>query len=166
MTITAANGNYTGVVYKTFVIDPKELTTEMIAAITAVTYTGAEQMPELTVTDGTPSIITTADYTVGYANNIDAGTATASITAAADGNYSGMVSVPFTILQKALDASMISDIAAITYNGSEQTPEFTVTDGTPSVITEADYTFAYTDNTHAGTRVAYDHGNGGRQLHG
>ena len=151
VTITAADGNYTGVVYKTFVIDPKELTTEMIAAITAVTYTGAEQMPELTVTDGTPSIITTADYTVGYANNIDAGTATASITAAADGNYSGMVSVPFTILQKALDASMISDIAAITYNGSEQTPEFTVTDGTPSVITEADYTFAYTDNTHAGT---------------
>jgi len=151
VTITAANGNYTGVVYKTFVIDPKELTTEMIAAITAVTYTGAELTPALTVTDGTPSIIEAADYTVSYANNINAGTATASITATAGGNYSGMVSVPFTILQKALDASMISDIAAVTYNGSEQTPEFTVTDGTPSVITEADYTFAYTDNTDAGT---------------
>ena len=152
VTVTAsADGNYSGIVYKSFVIDQKELATDMIAAVAAMTYTGAEQMPVLTVTDGTPSIITAADYTIGYANNIEAGTATASITAAADGNYTGMVSVPFTVLQKELDTSMISGIASVIYNGSEQTPEFTVTDGTPSVITEADYTYAYTDNTDAGT---------------
>ena len=153
VTVTATDGNYSGIVYKTFVIGQKELTTQMIEEIAAVTYSGSEQTPALAVTDDTPSIITTADYTVGYANNIEAGTATASVTAAADGNYYGMVSVPFTILQKELDASMISDIAAVTYNGSKQTPAFTVTDGTPSVITQEDYTFAYSSNTDAGTAI-------------
>ena len=63
--------------------------------INAVTYNGEEQKPTVTVKDGEKVLVENTDFTVAYSNNIDAGTATATVTGI--GNYSGTVSKQFTI---------------------------------------------------------------------
>ena len=156
-TITAtAEGNYQGSAFVTFTIGKKALSSFMIAEITeSLTYDGMALEPELTVTDGDPSIIGSGDYTVSYTDNVNAGIATATITATAEGNYSGSASVTFTIGKKALSDTMIAAIAeSLTYNGTAQEPELTVTDGSPSIIYASDYTISYGDNTSVGTATA------------
>ena len=155
--ITATgDGNYSGSASADFTIGKKALTAGMIAEISeSFTYDGTAKSPALTVTDGSPSIITSGDYTISYTNNIDAGTATAIITATGDGNYSGSASADFTIGKKALSSSMIAEITeSLTYNGTGKEPALTVSDGSPSIIAEGDYTVSYANNIEAGTATA------------
>ena len=76
-------------------ITKKPLSDTMIGVIKDQKYTGNEIKPSIEVIDGKPSIINNTDYDVTYANNIDVGQATATITA--KGNYSGNVTEDFTI---------------------------------------------------------------------
>ncbi len=85
----------------TVTISQKPLASGMIGTISAQTYTGSAIKPKLTVTDGSPSILTAGDYTVSYTGNTNAGTATASITATAIGNYSGTAGKTFEIKKAA-----------------------------------------------------------------
>jgi hypothetical protein len=66
-----------------------------IAAIPATTYTSSAHSPSLTVTYGGKTLVNGTDYTVAYANAINAGTATATITG--KGSYTGSKSASFTI---------------------------------------------------------------------
>ncbi len=151
-TITATpGGNYEGSASRAFTIGKKALAASMVAAIPDLTYTGAALTPALSVTDGSPSAIKPPDYTVSYADNVDAGTATVTIAATGNGNYRGAVDVHFTIGKKALDATMIAEIAAVVYNGAAHTPAVAVTDGNPSAIKASDYTVSYQNNRNAGT---------------
>ena len=52
-------------------------------------------MPSVTVKKGNAVLKNGTDYTVTYSNNIDAGTATVSVTG--KGNYTGTVKKTFTI---------------------------------------------------------------------
>lgn len=154
-TVTAtADGNYSGSASKTFTINKKALSSSMIANIPALTYNGQAQTPALTVADGSPNAIVGADYTVSYADNTDAGTATATITATANGNYTGSASKTFTISKKALSDAMIGGIGSLTYNGAEQKPALSVSDGSPSIIEASDYMVSYSNNINAGTAIA------------
>ena len=157
VTITAIpGGNYSGSISTTFLIGKKPLSSSMISDITeSFTYDGTAKEPSLTVTDGSPSIITAGDYTVSYTDNVEAGTATATITATAEGNYSGSAFVTFTIGKKALSSSMIAEITeSLTYDGTGKEPALTVSDGSPSIIAEGDYTVSYANNIEAGTAIA------------
>ena len=80
----------------------KPLESTMIASISDQPYTGNQIKPTISVIDGLPSIIEEIDYTVSYSNNKNVGTntATATITAAADGNYSGAVTKKFSITKE------------------------------------------------------------------
>ncbi|MBP5420691.1 MAG: InlB B-repeat-containing protein [Bacteroidales bacterium] len=73
----------------------KNLTADNIADIDAQTYTGSAIEPEVVVTDGETTLALGTDYTVVYSDNINAGTATVTITGI--GNYSGTVEKTFTI---------------------------------------------------------------------
>jgi len=65
-----------------------------IAAIENMTYTGRALTPEIKVYNG-ETLLAATDYTVEYKDNVNAGTATVSVTM--KGNYGGSASKTFTI---------------------------------------------------------------------
>ena len=148
VTITG-KGDYSGTIEKKFNITAKALTASMVRDIAAQTYTGSPIVPELTVKDGETALSKGTDYTVNYRNNLNAGTATVTLTG--KGNYAGSVEIKFNITAKALTASMVRDIADQTYTGSPIVPELTVKDGETALSKGTDYTVNYRNNLNAGT---------------
>lgn len=84
-----------------FTIAPKALTSGMIAAIDAEDYDTKAHTPEPVVTDGA-ALAKGTDYTVAYANNVNAGTADVTVTGT--NNYTGDVTVHFTINKASISA--------------------------------------------------------------
>ena len=75
----------------------KEVTSPTIElSNSVVTYNGAEQTPTVTVMDGT-TVIPAGEYEVAYSNNVNAGTATVTITDKDGGNYKVSGTATFTI---------------------------------------------------------------------
>ena len=64
-------------------------------AATSYTYNGKAKRPAVTVKDGAATLTSGKDYQVSYANNTNAGTATVTVTGKE--NYTGKVTVKFTI---------------------------------------------------------------------
>ena len=83
---------------------------------TVYTYDGTEKEPEVTVKDGTKVLVNVTDYDVEYSNNINAGTATVTITL--KGNYSGTITKTFTIERAKTATATASDKI---YTGELQT---------------------------------------------
>ena len=80
------------------IINQKQLTADMIADIAPYAYTGSQIIPEFSVADGSPSIITENDYTVSYGENINVLTGgSVTITGKSDGNYTGSATKNFSI---------------------------------------------------------------------
>ena len=78
---------------------PKPIHLLDISGISTKTYTGKDLKQEITVKDGVTVLTNGVDYTISYKNNINAGTATVTITG--KGNYTGTRSATFTINQEA-----------------------------------------------------------------
>ena len=142
-------GNYTGSVETKFNITAKALTASMVHDIAAQTYTGSPIVPELTVKDGKTALSKDTDYTVEYQNNLNAGTATVTVTG--KGNYSDSVSKTFTIEPKSI-TPVVTVSGDYTYTGSAITPAYTVeiTKGGLK-LGDDQYTVEFSDNTNAGT---------------
>ena len=157
VTVTG-KGNYTGTKTANFTINAKNASSLTISDIAAVTYNGSAQTPAVTVKDGTATLTSGTDYTIAYSNNINAGTATVTVTG--KGNYTGTKTANFTINAKNVSSLTISDITAVTYNGSAQTPTVTVKDGTTTLTSGTDYTVSYSNNTNAGTATVTITGKG------
>ena len=79
----------------------RELKPEMFSFETAVpvTYNSAEQKPDIELNDKNDGkdILALSDVTFTYTNNVHAGTATVTIDAKDDGNYTGKVEMTFVI---------------------------------------------------------------------
>ena len=95
VTITGI-GSYTGTVERTFQIEPAALSGATIAAVANQPYTGKAVKPSPKVTVGGRTLTPGTDYTLSYANNVKAGTATITITGT--GNYTGTRTVTFKIV--------------------------------------------------------------------
>jgi uncharacterized repeat protein (TIGR02543 family) len=93
-----------------------------VVAIAAQTYNGSAFTPAVTVKDGATTLESPADYTVLHSNNINAGTASVTITGA--GNYSGSRTENFTI-NKANPTVTWPTAAAITYGAALSTSALT-----------------------------------------
>ena len=127
--IVTGKGNYTGSVEAKFNITAKALTASMVRDIAAQTYTGSPIVPELTVKDGETALSKDTDYTVKYQNNLNAGTATVTLTG--KGNYSDSVSKTFTIKQKYVTAQRdATDIQVVVDKGTFDAPTFGDVKGT------------------------------------
>ena len=84
----------------TFKIAPKTVSTPTITLSgTSFEYSGEAIKPTVTVKDG-ETTIPAEEYTVGYSNNIEAGTATVTITDNEGGNYTVSGTATFTITPK------------------------------------------------------------------
>ena len=116
--IVTGHGNYAGTYEIPFTINKKPLSEINVTAIGAKTYKAAAWEPDVEITalanptidasalpkvyDDTDPLNPTGDYSISYANNIDASTAevkaTVTITSATENsNYSGSQTVEFTI---------------------------------------------------------------------
>ena len=83
---------------------------------TAVTYNGKLQTPSVTVKDGNTTLKNGTDYTVSYANNKNAGTATVTITG--KGKYTGAIAKNFKINKANYDMSKVKfPNVTVTYDG-------------------------------------------------
>ncbi|MBD5583621.1 MAG: hypothetical protein HDQ88_00855, partial [Clostridia bacterium] len=141
-------GNYTGTVTKTFEIKAKDVSSVTVNDVNPQVYTGTAKTPTLTVKDGTRTMTLNTDYTVEYANNINAGSARATITG--KGNYEGEKVIEFTISERNIVNASISSIETYIFNGAEKTPTPEVTDGDKTLVEGVDFEFAYANNINVG----------------
>ena len=93
--IYTGKNNYTGEIRKNFKITEASITDDMIANIPSVTYNTRAHTPDVTVTFEGSTLEAGKDYDIAYTNNINAGTATVTVTG--KGNFTGTASKTFTI---------------------------------------------------------------------
>ena len=80
-------------------IEPADIVSANIAAIPAQAWTGSAIEPELMITFNGTALVEGRNYIVAYTNNVNSGTAKATVTGI--GNFTGTVEVSFEVLQKA-----------------------------------------------------------------
>ncbi len=112
-------------------------------------YAGFAYEPAVTVSYGDTVLVQDQDFTVSYADNINAGTATVTVTG--KGNYTGSKSASFVISPAPISEAETTAIPDQVYTGREIVPALTVTRGGSVLAEGIDYTVTYTDNINAGT---------------
>ena len=119
-------GNFAGTTSKTFSISARAMSDTSVANISSQTYTGNVISPLPTITYNNKTLKKDTDYTLSYSDNINAGTATITITG--KGNFTGMTSMTFIITQKSAEKLNISEIANQIYTGKKIKPNVVITD--------------------------------------
>ena len=151
-------GTYQGELTAYFLINTRDLSSEMIAPVTGITYSGSAQYPALTITYNGKTLVegkddgsnqTTCDYYTTYENNTETGEARVKIEGV--NNFSGTFYYTFNIDAKELSADMIAAIADQTYDGNAKEPAPVVTYNGMTLNAGTDYTVTYEDNLNAGT---------------
>ncbi|MEI3503320.1 MAG: L,D-transpeptidase [Anaerovoracaceae bacterium] len=122
---------------------------------TSYPYTGKEICPAIKImsnADGS-QLAEGTDYTVVYADNISAGTATATVTGT--GRYTGTLDVKFTISRLSISkASAKLSYTKATYSGNLKKPTAAVKLDGKTLKSGSDYTIVYKNNRNAGTATA------------
>ncbi|MCH3944136.1 MAG: RICIN domain-containing protein [Atopobiaceae bacterium] len=144
-------GCYTGATTASYKIVARSLATATTAlSPSSYVYTGSACMPTPSVKVGSATLSQGTDYSVSYADNISAGTATATMTG--KGNYTGSVSKTFSIAAKSVSSATVASVPTQIYTGSALKPTPTVTlSGYGTLVAGTDYTLSYANNVGAGT---------------
>ena len=128
-----------------------------IQAISDKTYSGTAFEPTVTVMDGNTTLNLGTDYTVAYSNNINAGTATVTVTGI--GDYSGTASKTFNIQKANITMTTVpSAISGLVYSGEPQTLVSAGVASFGTVLYSTDgttYGSALPQATDAGTHTVY-----------
>lgn len=104
VTITGTGAHFKGSVEKHFTITAADLSGCTFAPIADVTYNTKAHTPEVTVAISGRTLEADKDYTVSYASNVNAGTATVTVTG--KGNFTGSANTTFTIAKADLNLSV------------------------------------------------------------
>lgn len=148
-------GNYTGTDSRTFVISKTlyDLNDEGVAisAVEDQIYNfGTAIRPEIVITYDNESLVEDTDYTVEYANNVNAGMATITVTG--KGVYSGERVITFMIVPADMSDAVVSGVGTeVQYTGEAVTFDLVVTLGIATLIENKDYTVSYKNNTEVST---------------
>lgn len=123
---------------------------EVTLSQTKYTYGGKAYAPDVVVKDGKGTVLKKGtDYTVAYANNIEPGTA--SVTVTGTGVYSGLKTVNFTIAPAELkDVSFVGMSDVYLYTGKPVEPSPTLVLGALTLEKGKDYDVSYSNNTAVG----------------
>lgn len=150
VTISGA-GNFSGSETKTFQIKASDFSKcDIQLSASSFTYDGTEKKPKITVKSGRKLLVSGTDYTVSYKNNINAGTASVTITG--KGKYSGSQTKNFTITPADLTKTTISlSASSFIYDGAEKKPAITIKAGKKQLTLNKDYTISYKNNMNVGT---------------
>ena len=150
-------GNYRGQNSTSFTIWPALVNgfTARRASDEELYFNGSAQTPEILVFDplGEP---VTEGFDISYIWNVDVSSESNQPQAIAvfSGNYSGEVTVPFTINPADIADVQVGAVAAQTYTGSAITPEVTGVQLGDYALTYEDYTVSYANNIDVGTQAA------------
>jgi len=126
----------------------KSLTANMLS-IPTVTYNAIPHIPNLTVTDGTKTLVINTDYTVTLNSQTNAGTYPVTVTGI--GDYTGTRAVNFVINPKPLTSDMLY-IPTVEFDGTPKTPGLTVADhDIGGLVRNIDFTATLTPQTVVGT---------------
>ena len=115
------------------IVKPDISDSEITLSATSYTYDGKAKEPTVTVKNGDAVLTFETDYTVSYADNTNAGTATVKVTGT--GNYKGEKSVAFTI-NKA-DANLTFAESALTKKTTDAAFTNALTKTTDGTVTFA-----------------------------
>ena len=101
------------------------LSSEMIQDIANLTYTGSALQPALTVKYQSPkfgeqTLVPGSDFTASYSDNVNAGTATVTISAVDGSCYTGTASKTFTIQKADVTVSKAPAGLTLVYTGQPQ----------------------------------------------
>lgn len=114
------------------------------------TYTGSRIEPSINITDGTKKLVKGTDFAIKCINNINAGTATATIYGI--GNYRGSSSIKFKINPAPATSVKVSDIDTVRYyDGDPQYQWPYVGFKNQELWQDDDYTITYRNNVNPGT---------------
>lgn len=125
-----------------------------------VLYNGQKQNPKVMIKYGEETLVEGKDYTLSYANDIEEGTATVTITG--KGVYRGSVEKEYTIYKKSVENCQVSlEYTSVLYDGSPKKPAVTVKDSEGNTLTEGtDYEITYANDTDEGTATVSVTGKG------
>jgi C1A family cysteine protease len=143
-------GGYSGNLAFTITVTKTVLSADMVKiSDDGLYYTGKAVKPEVQVYAGT-ALVSSANYTVSYKNNINAGN-TAAVTVTGKGNCQGKVTKTFKIAPNSIEQGITVNVAKAVYSGKLLTPQVTVKAGTKTLKKSKDYTVAYHNNKAAGS---------------
>lgn len=126
-------GNYSGSATKSFRIDAKNVTPQVILSTTTYTYDGKTKTPAVTVKIGEARLEKTA-YTISYANGRkNAGNY--NVIVKLKGNYTGSKTVAFKIVSRKITPNVSLSKKVYIYNGKVQKPSITVKAGSTKLAT-------------------------------
>ena len=132
----------------------EDITVEDIADLT---YSGDSLKPAVTAKDGSTVLKEGTDYTVAYEDNLNAGTATVTVTG--QGSYAGTVTTTFTIAQAELTAATLAETNLV-YNQQEQSPEVATVTAGELTVPEDGYEVTGNTATNVGNYTATITGKG------
>ncbi|MGI6636225.1 MAG: hypothetical protein ACOX7B_13825 [Christensenellales bacterium] len=125
-----------------------------IKALPAVTFTGLEHTPDVTMVNPVTNeaLVKGTDYTLSYVNNMNAGTATVTVTGINDYAHSTK-DVKFTINPAPLPN--IAKLPDVQFTGLEHTPDVKMVNPKTdkALVKDTDYTLSYVNNVNAGTAI-------------
>ena len=150
MTVTGING-YKGTIRKTFTISVavRSISNASVTGVGSKIYTGKAitQSPVVKL-DGT-TLREGTDYRLSYSNNVNAGTAT--LTVSGIGNYKDETRVTFQITRRAIRKASVSGLYNKTYTGRRRTQTPTLRYNGRVLRRGTDYSLSYKNNLNAGT---------------
>ena len=132
---------------------------------TEYTYDGSEKTPSVVVKDGDTVLTNGTDYTVSYTNNINAGTATATITmknvynSTTRSYYSGSTDLNFTINKQVVNPVTnlaVSTAGKVTWTNSSNATGYEISiDGTNWTSATSGVNYLSTITSTTGSRTVY-----------
>lgn len=144
---------YVGTVVIPYEIARKSLTSAdiEISGNDNMNYTGGALTPDLTLRDtSTGLLIDSSQYTVTYENNVEIGTASATITATESGNYKDSITAYYKITKHDIGGVVAEAIPDQMYTGDYIRPEMTIYDNGKLLVEGVDYEVTNGNNIRAG----------------
>lgn len=151
-------GSYKGSYTVNFKILPCAISKAGIRKIIDQRYNGNEIKPSVSLTYKYKTLKKGTDYIVSYSNNINAGTATVTITGI--GSYEGTASTTFQIKPRSLREVTARKISTQEYTGQEITPKLNLTYKGKTLTENVDYVAVYSNNIEPGNGVVNIQGKG------
>lgn len=145
-------GDYTGTLSGNFKIAPANISDATVELdSSSYTYDGTAHEPKATVTLNGKSLSSETEYELTYADNTNAGNATANVTG--KGNYSGRVTATYSIAPADISSAQVT-IPEQAYTGSPLTPVPSVKIGDKELSPDVDFTVSYVNNINTGEGYA------------
>ncbi|MBR4859645.1 MAG: hypothetical protein IKU08_10740, partial [Clostridia bacterium] len=133
-----------------------DFSADAVVNVDNVVYNGAAQEPTVTVKVGGKTITEGKDYTLAFANNINAGMATVTVTGA--GDYEGEIVKTFEIAKADSSVDVYPEANELTYNGEAQSLVTAGSSESGTVVYSldgAEYSVSVPTGTNAGEYTVY-----------